>query len=76
MYYSQMAIQYTSVPTLHTNADRIRFSAVIVFQNQIKIFISINNDDNNRYSTHKGNIVICITIHLHTFKYIYTHTYY
>ena len=47
-------------------------------QNQIKIkiFISINNDDNNRYSTYKGNIVMCIIIHLHTFKYIYTHTYY
>ena len=44
--------------------------------NQIKIFISINNDDNNRYSTYKGNIVMCIIIHLHTFKYIYTHTYY
>ena len=44
--------------------------------NQIKFFISINNDDNNRYSTYKGNIVMCITIHLHTFKYIYTHTYY
>ena len=45
-------------------------------RNQIKIFISINNDDNNRYSTYKGNIVMCIIIHLHTFKYIYTHTYY
>ena len=45
-------------------------------KNQIKIFISINNDDNNRYSTYKGNIVMCIIIHLHTFKYIYTHTYY
>ena len=44
--------------------------------NQIKFFISINNDDNNRYSTYKGNIVMCIIIHLHTFKYIYTHTYY
>ena len=44
--------------------------------NQIKIFISINNDDNNRYSTYKGNIVMCINVHLHTFKYIYTHTYY
>ena len=44
--------------------------------NQIKIFISINNDDNNRYSTYKGNIVMCIIIHLHTFKYIYTHIYY
>ena len=44
--------------------------------NQIKIFVSINNDDNNRYSTYKGNIVMCIIIHLHTFKYIYTHTYY
>ena len=44
--------------------------------NQIKIFIFINNDDNNRYSTYKGNLAICIIIHLHTFKYIYTHTYY
>ena len=43
---------------------------------QIKIIISINNDDNHRYSTYKGNIVMCIIIHLHTFKYIYTHTYY
>ena len=45
-------------------------------QIKIKIFISINNDDNNRYSTYKGNIVMCIIIHLHTFKYIFTHTYY
>ena len=43
---------------------------------QIKIIISINNDVNHRYSTYKGNIVIYIIIHLHTFKYIYTHTYY
>ena len=47
-----------------------------VKSNQIKFFISINNDDNNRYSTCKGNIAMCIIIHLHTFKYIYTHTYY
>ena len=38
--------------------------------NQIKIFISINNDDNNRYSTYKGNIVMCVIIHLHTLKHI------
>ena len=51
-----------------------------IINQKIKIFISINNDDNNRYSTYKGNIVICIILHLHTFKYIYIyiymHTYY
>ena len=52
------------------------FLLVFFKSNQIKIFISINNDDNNRYSTYKGNIVMCIIIHLHTFKYIFTHTYY
>ena len=35
--------------------------------NQIEIFISISNDNNNRYSTYKGNIVIGI--------YTYTHSY-
>ena len=53
-----------------------RFTSNQIKSNQIKFFISINNDDNNRYSTYKGNIVMCIIIHLHTFKYIYTHTYY
>ena len=56
--------------------NTFEFKFVQIKSNQIKIFISINNDDNNRYSTYKGNIVMCIIIHLHTFKYIYTHTYY
>ena len=33
----------------HTKSNQIK--------NQIKIFISINNDDNNRNSTYKRNIV-------------------
>ena len=64
-----------SVKELCKMRDGVLFSNLSK-SNQIKIFISINNDDNNRYSTYKGNIVMCIIIHLHTFKYIYTHTYY
>ena len=43
----------------------------IYITNQIKIFILINNDNNNRYSTYKGNIVICIYTYTHSNTYIH-----
>ena len=45
----------------------------IYISNQIKIFILINNDNNNRYSTYKGNIVICIYTYTHSNTYIHIH---
>ena len=67
--YTTHTHTHTQISTKHLISNQIK-------SNQIKMFISINNDDNNRYSTYKGNIVMCIIMHLHTFKYIYTHTYY
>ena len=55
------------------NIIKSDINSEILKSNQIKIFISINNDDNNRYSTYKGNIVIYRYTYIHSNTNIHIH---